>query len=191
MDRLIIQINSNGSASHRIFMQRDVVTSLTGSLPEAHHNVLMAEQTDAFKTSYTDLVNACIALFDAKHPRVTEHFHNTKEISADPYDATVTRKLFCNRVVDVIPGVEFQLPVLVRHYRNGIHIPGEIADFTVVLRGTKDRYIEVNGELVSEYQHFANLSKIYPESAIIDGQLAVEAAAGKFNRPAPKVVLPE
>lgn len=191
MDRIIIQLKANGTALHRIFMQREAVSNLTSSLPEAHHNVLMADQSEAFKTTYTDLVNACIAIFEAKHPQVTEHFHNVKEIGADPYDATVTRTLYCNRVIDVIPGIEFQLPVVVRHFRNGIHISGEIPEFTIVLKGTKDRMIEVNGVMVSEYQHFADLSKVYPEGVIIDQQLTVEAAAGKFDRPAPQVELPQ
>lgn len=171
MNRIIIDIGLDGA--HTIFLQE---TSL--SAPADLKRVILSEQTIEFQATYHSFIAACTPI--APVPLV-EHFDVVVAIQAHPNDATVTRSVFANIPVRTINVKELAMPVIVRHYRDGVHIASEYADIHDVMRATNDVKRVVNGVEMGMFDYLDMLAETYPIKTIMRGMIGEDAEAGRWN----------
>jgi hypothetical protein len=177
MDRIIIQINSNGEKVDRIFLQRDGV-------PSPKDNILLdlADQSPTVKAAYTTLVNQLSALAPALPKEAT--FVVVETISTYPLDETITRTVSANiPSLTSNPIKTYEMPVVVKHYRNGVYINNELNDIIEIFTASNEKLIDDGiGRMVGEADYFESLGdKIFIKD-LMRGQIQAEDAKGRFNR---------
>jgi hypothetical protein len=180
MDRIVIQLkNIEGQEINRLFLQQDLAFQNGIQIPHVNQPLMIADESDAVKAAYNALVSLLQERFDTLTAAPEKNFLVSVAISNDPLDATITRTANCD-LVQMETETSFILPVLIKHWQNGIRMPK--LDYVKTLRASNEREIEVNGQVVKEFDHFKAMEEQMSLTALLRVQLQEEDRKGNLNR---------